>query len=192
MDGDICGSYDVLFDGRQVGKLVVAHEGLMLRFRCSCRLSTREILRMAVRSGGEYLVLGVLLPDGEFLHFDRRFTRADLAKRGLAVIEDCRLIREGERMGNQAVVEEATPDKEAGWRPEPCPWTLFLDEDLQRTCQSITGALVRETPELLYFAIPFGVGRPFPAMPIFCFGEAGTVQGNEYLIFKIKNGILVG
>lgn len=89
-------------------------------------------------------------------------------------------------------IAESHDAREMIWQYEEKPWELFSDAELQRACQNVTGALSMTIEGVTLLAIPFKAGAPFPAMPIFCFGESYNIQEKDYLIFKIKNGNLVG
>jgi len=64
----------------------------MTRFTGLCELSTSEILRLGVRVGEHVVSLGVLLPEGGKLHFEKRFSKHDLRQRGVLRIDGCSLI----------------------------------------------------------------------------------------------------
>jgi hypothetical protein len=54
----------------------------------------------------------------------------------------------------------------------------------------MTDTLFRKEDGFTYLAVPIVRGRPFPAMPIFCFGSSRKINGKNYVVFKIKDGEL--
>jgi len=279
---ELFGEYIVEYNSAKVGLLTVSEHGLMARFTCQCVVATAEVLRLAVLAGDRYIPLGVLLPEGDKLHFARQFSKNDLRMKGLSSIDGCRLITSRDTLTAEprpmpmpepepisepaplpepepiqipeptpipppepAPVEDAvpnaspdpepvpppdsTPFPEPEWEPiedlddhraiythaaiitadpppiadedpdDIHPWTahpdpglLFLDPDLIQACAHISGAMTRPCGnDCIALAVPFESGKPFPLMPVFCFGKAEEVDGRSHLVFQIKNGILV-
>jgi len=89
---ELFGEYVVEYGGTKVGRLSVSGEGLMVRFSCECVVVTTDILRLAILCENRYVVLGVLLPDGDKLRFTKRYSKNDLRMRGLSAIHSCRLL----------------------------------------------------------------------------------------------------
>jgi hypothetical protein len=86
---------------------------------------------------------------------------------------------------------EAVPQPAyGGWRPIEKPSSLFNDETIAEACEEVSGALAMEQAGLTMLAVPVSPDAPFPMMPIFCFGSSEDIGGQEYIIFKIKNGYL--
>jgi hypothetical protein len=85
---------------------------------------------------------------------------------------------------------EPEPAMVCDWQREPEPERLFKDPDIKRACMDMTDTLVCRNGELTYLAVPIIRGRPFPALPIFCFGSSMKINGNNYVVFKIKDGVL--
>jgi len=216
---EIYGKYSVYLDGSHVGHLTVSQVGLMTEFNCECILATSEVLRLAILCGDKYRVFGVMLPDGDRLRCIKRFSKNELTRMSIDSIDGCKLARAGDSLTPEkpiaveaAVEEEAesVPPEENAiepavaqetvvpeenkllWQFEERPWELFADEEFRDICKNITGALRMTVEGVTLLAIPLVSGEPFPAMPIFCFGESLQIQGEDYLIFKIKNGELVG
>ncbi|MDR0862425.1 MAG: hypothetical protein LBN30_06605 [Oscillospiraceae bacterium] len=75
------------------------------------------------------------------------------------------------------------------WRAEPNARTLFQTGDAVISGEP-RGALSRMDEDATYLAVPMPNDEPFPMMPVFCFGSAESIDGREYVVFKIKNGIL--
>jgi Asp-tRNA(Asn)/Glu-tRNA(Gln) amidotransferase C subunit len=87
--------------------------------------------------------------------------------------------------------EPAAVEYETGWMREDEPERLFKDRDIQKSCRDMTDTLIKVEDGYTYLAVPIVRGRPFPAMPIFCFGSSRKINGKNYVIFKIKDGELL-
>lgn len=59
------GTYSIYSDDRDVGKVAVSREGLYYRFDCQCRLEKMEICKIVAVCGGEQIVLGTPIPEGQ-------------------------------------------------------------------------------------------------------------------------------
>lgn len=88
---------------------------------------------------------------------------------------------------------EEMEDLESAWTAEPEPQRHFADRELQMVCRAVDGALSKEGRNgMTLLAVPFETGKPFPLMPIFCFGEAIRIRGENYLLFRVRDGAIVG
>ena len=65
---------------------------------------------------------------------------------------------------------------------------LFKSGEVAQDFEEPVGALYRKDGEFEYIAISAAPDEPFPLMPVFCFGEQQSIDGKEYIVFKIKNG----
>ena len=74
------------------------------------------------------------------------------------------------------------------WRSVMNPSVLFTENGALSAAGDIAGALIREDSEVVYLAVPITDDAPFPLMSAFCLGEPQTINGEEYLVFKLKNG----
>ena len=74
------------------------------------------------------------------------------------------------------------------WRNAPNPSVMFTENGALSAVDDIVGALIREDGEFIHLVIPVSDGEPFPLMSAFCLGEPQTINGGEYLVFKLKNG----
>jgi len=84
-------------------------------------------------------------------------------------------------------------DLESAWIDEPEPQRHFADRELQMVCRAVSGALSKGGKNgMTLLAIPFETGKPFPLMPIFCFGEAIRIRGENYLLFRVRDGAIIG
>jgi len=171
---NILGKY-VIYDGEtQAGELEVSPWGGYFRFRALCRTKRRGVFRLVAECAGRLLPLGVMTPSGSGFGLERRFSPAALRSMGLERIDRCRLAQ----------------DWEGGWREEQDPARLFRDPELKSLGAALAreGVLSRREGEAAFLAVPLEPGRPFAAMPIFCFGAPETINGREWLVFKIVDG----
>lgn len=101
---------------------------------------------------------------------------------------DC--LPETEKEAEVLPEKQSEPELIYDWRKETEPERLFKDPDIKRACRDMTETLVCKVGEITYLAVPIIRGRPFPALPIFCFGSSMKINGNNYVVFKIKDGEL--
>lgn len=122
-----------------------------------------------------------------------------LANMGISEIEACYLIPASQEIEKQSQKPEETGAKNTSaetempavqWEREEYPELLFQDADLAQVCSGVKEALKLTYEGIVFLAIPLSPYEPFPAMPIFCFGESLTIAGKDYIVFKIKNGKL--
>ncbi len=190
------------------GTLTAKEEGLLTIFTASCPAPGPGVYRLYVTSGGREVSLGVMLPEGERLTFQRKFTKNGLAAIGVEEITAW-------EARDQSIPIPAPTESSAGAAPAPKPppaeddptsaelaaldWVpcqdvcgVFADEDLQETCKNVKNALVcQKDPDTLYLAIPADGNAPFPMMPIFCFGQGVHIHGRYHIVFKLKDGQLI-
>ena len=88
---------------------------------------------------------------------------------------------------------EPTPEPlPVKWTPHPDPGILFTDPDLVSASAYLKGTMTRPCGnDCIELAVPFEYGKPFPLLPIFCFGTAVEIDDRAYLVFRIKNGNLI-
>lgn len=77
-----------------------------------------------------------------------------------------------------------------GWKPIARPRALFNAPGISEVSEEISGALTLERDGIVFLAVPLLPNEPFPMMPVFCFGNSEEIGGQEYVVFKIKNGNL--
>jgi hypothetical protein len=101
-----------------------------------------------------------------------------------------------ERENESAVTGYAPPETEAetpepgGWSRIADPKSLFAASGFAAVTREVRGALTRTDGDVSYLAVPFDADAEFPMMPVFCFGVPETLGGRDYLVFRLKNGIL--
>jgi hypothetical protein len=283
------GEYGVTRLGRLAGTLRVSQDGLMTVLDCDCERVGEEIYRLAAVCGGEYVPIGVMMPDGARLRFSKRLTKnavrellpnepdafeiilpgenpaaAPSDDRGQPVdmppkseprdmprltvnpitpttsapraelkwlLDGDRRFRPiqsgGETLNNRELDSRHSPSPKSDlthgcetpimpeakkpadtlprseapaipespaprgfWAPIGDPAILFRDNDAELITGEVTGALTRNDGDIMLLAIPISQDTPFPMMPVFCFGDPEVIDGREYVVFKIKNGLL--
>ena len=206
------GRFDVTRAGVVFGVAELSENGLMqdIRFDGSAP-DDKNVYRLAAVCGGEYVQLGVPVPDKSgTLTLKKSLSRAAVRALGFALPSAFELVLPGEeRSGviNDRAVEldneseiiivplmsEPEQQKAAtaghdNWRSAPNPSVMFAENGALSAADDIVGALIREDGELIHLAIPVSDGEPFPLMSAFCLGEPQTINDCEYLVFKLKNG----
>ncbi|MDR3277146.1 MAG: hypothetical protein LBT12_00080 [Oscillospiraceae bacterium] len=84
----------------------------------------------------------------------------------------------------------AEPAPRGKWTPIANPSILFRDNDAELISGEVAGALTCAEDGVTLLAVPILPDAPFPMMPIFCFGDPAVIDGREYVVFKLKNGLL--
>ena len=92
----LTGEYAVTANGRPAGTLVVSQDGLMTSFDCTCQYESHDVLRLAAVSGGRFVPIGVMMPEGSLLRLKKRFSKNALSGLGLKTVTEYRLIRAGD------------------------------------------------------------------------------------------------
>lgn len=117
MSQDLHGTYAIEHNTTKVGQLTVSAAGIRTRFQAECVVVTGEVLRLNLLVGEVYIPLGVVLPSGDKLLFDKRYSRFELQTKGITAIHGVRLVGIG-----QAAPAPPTPakkDPEPTAEPEP-------------------------------------------------------------------------
>lgn len=190
----IYGDYDVLYREDKVGTLRVRQRGLMTEFDCLCTYKAGRVLRLMITSGSTRRDLGVMLPDGEKLKFNKRYSKNGLKQMSINFIEAVYLIDDEETSITVSVDNgiSSSFNNKNDWLAEVNPQNLFYDQQLRQACKSVKGALIKHLSDgCILLALPFNTGEPFPLIQIFCFGESMSISGKNYLVFRLKDGNLV-
>lgn len=168
---DISGSYVISDAGRAAGLLEVSREGLFYRFRAVCPDCGEGRVRLCISSAGREVPIGLLSPESGQWRLERRYSRDALRAMEVWQIDSCRLARESRV-----------------WRREARPDALFEDRELKTIFAGVSGAMSASAGEELRLAVPYSSGKPFGAMPLFCFGEAAEIDGKTYVVFRFRGG----
>ena len=98
----------------------------------------------------------------------------------------------------RTLAPEPAPPADHGFTPCSDAGALFAQPELYRDITAaadaqnapLHGALTRTDGEVTLLAVPLRADEPFALLPIFCFGEPTRLDERDYLIFKLKNGVL--
>ena len=192
-------SYNVYYDGENVGTVLLSQQGIYTLLSCTCRKVTGKISRLICVSGDRRESIGVMMPEGTRLVLGKRLTKADIKALGLTPDSSFELYcGEHDRRGEEKE-SRTPPDSEAqasrmqedAWQPCLNPPSVFKDPELGDVCKNVRGALIRKNGSESLLAVPLRGDAPFPLMRVFCFGECERIDGRDYLVFTIKNGELV-
>lgn len=183
------GTYPVVIDGELVGKLTVRTEGGRMCFDITT-VMLQGIVRVSVYGDGKEGYLGVLTPENDGLGLHKKLSRTQLREFPVE-------IEAAERAGSLMVRSEARETQPA--QPEPLQaetvreapqpeeeTTLPQPEDERYWYASPDGALVHFDGEQNLIALPLDD----PRMPEQG-GEACTVEGREYMVFRTRHGRLL-
>ena len=88
----------------------------------------------------------------------------------------------------ETLPEKNEPKDERLWTVCENPADYFNDKEAGEAIAGCSGVLKAELEGAVYIAVP--VNEPFPALPIFYFGQRGTLEGREYMLFTLRNGML--
>ena len=293
---NLLGTHPVIRDGAEIGTLTITQSGNMTAFDLLCRYNSVDVLRLAGVSSGNYVNIGVAIPEGGNLILKKKFSKSSLAVLKLETEAGFHLIRSDESYAasqddsielrtkeseepkiksaepiiesletqiestteafeapaqetveealteildepqeksqsavpaenppeNTDILHENTPEAESVepesaapelneqhvepelsesteatqddapmWTPIADPSALFGDPDIVNACKGITGALTMKQEGITLLAIPLESDKPFPLMPVFCFGDSAKIDGVEYIVFKSKDGNFV-
>lgn len=172
------GIYNIMYGGRQAGKLKVYSEGLKTVFMAETA-QLKGVLRLAVVSDGKTVPIGVLSPSGKGLAIKKSYSKNSLTELGITQIDEVVLL------GQDTVLPPGSD-----WSVVEDPAGQFSDPDLKAACKGAQGVLIHDQAEYAELAFPVVNGMPFSLMPAFCLGVPRTIEGREYLIFNIKDGNL--
>lgn len=186
----LTGVYKIFDDGEMVGEMTVYTQGMMTVFEGTCRPDREGPFRVAALSEDYLIMLGVMLPNEDGYYIRRSFSKNAMAELGINEISEFRLIYPEEE--KKQVEEKKEAFREEGWQPVSEPWRLFRDEELAEVCRQVKGAkMKREENGDISLAVPLERNAPFPAMPIFCFGTYDKIANKPYVVFRLRDGVLI-
>lgn len=210
MVNNISGVYEIDFNGITIGKLNVEDGGVRVKFDLRCSIPDERVYRLYCLCDGVWVSIGVALPDNDLLRLTKIISKTELLKSGLYMIEACLIsdvspkndvktdeISEKSKENlmdstneKQQKAEDKTVIHSSRWEKITNASALFDDEEVSCACTKLTDALQMEENGIHYLAVSADPEKPFPMMPVFCFGEEEQISGNRYIVFKIKNGKL--
>lgn len=132
MENELTGSYPIIIDGKETGRISVDREGLFWSFEANSEMCD-GIIRLSVYGDGQEGYLGVMEPRGSGLRLRKKLSRA-----GLMAFP--KSISHGGRQGepqSYASAEATDDDKESS--PEPIPRDEAQksgDEDCREECEN--------------------------------------------------------
>lgn len=74
------GTYDVMLGPEKRGTVTVTAQGLYWVIQCRCRLYSDVMQNLVVRTGGNYTILGLLVPEGGSYYLRTRIAKKELPK----------------------------------------------------------------------------------------------------------------
>ena len=179
------GKFDVYIKDSAVGTAEVIKDGLLTRIRCRAKYELSEILRLACDVGDRYEIIGVMMPKDDMFCLEKSFTKNDLCRKDLDKTQKFLLIADGEPYEKP---QETHTDARV-WVRCANPASLFEDAECGASLSRCDGVLKAESGEFTYIAV--SADKPFPALPIFYFGQREKIADREYLVFTLKDGQLV-
>ena len=183
------GKFDVYMDGEAAGKLEISLEGLLTYLDCTAECETDEVLRLAADVGDDYTVIGVMMPAGKGFRLKKYLTKNDVYLKRLNDARRYVLITDKVQYPKEEPEESEAQDGRI-WTVCNNPAELFCDREAGEAVLRCEGVLKAEHEGLVYIAVPVLKEKPFPALPIFYFGQRGILNGSEYLLFTLKDGQL--
>jgi len=136
------GSFPVSLNGRNIGSVTIAQEGLLTVFECACPhdgLLTGDperVPRLAAVCAGRLVPLGVMIPQGGTLHLKKKFSKNALLDIGYQDTDTFVLVTKRELDAAQrAAAPSVHAPPEAGKKPAegapPAPAAAVQNEALQ-------------------------------------------------------------
>ena len=92
MTQELHGEYVIEHNSTKVGNLIVSQSGIRTTFKAECVVATAQILRLTILVGEQYIPLGVMRPEGDKLHFEKRYSRNELQTKSITTIHGAKLI----------------------------------------------------------------------------------------------------
>lgn len=126
------------------------------------------------------------MPDGERFTLKKYLTKNDIYIKRLDNVHQYVLINENTPYKSY----EQQQYKEHIWTACKDPEALFNDGEAGSAVAACSGVITAEYDGSTYVAVPVKENEPFPPLTIFYFGQRGMLNGKEYLMFMLKNGIL--
>lgn len=193
--------YDVLLNSEIVGEVSLYDDGLRVKFLMQCQKTDDKIYRLYCRDGENTMPIGVAVPECGSLRISKTFSRKELLHHGISKVSECFLsssepdsaeARPKYKIDTEsaAKAEQKSADNMKEWQKISDISQLFTDDEFAGVSGEPVSALFRDDGEEQYIAISASPDEPFPLMPVFCFGEQESINGREYIVFKIKNGKL--
>ena len=156
------------------GFLEVHRDGLYVTLTASCHNPGNGIYRAFAVGGGIRLPLGVMIPENGKLYAKKKYSIRELEPMWPDAITD-----------GVALLSGYVPGNEDGWSTLAKPETVFLDTDLKKSAEKITGALINRREKEILLAVPYAGNRQFPIPQLLCLATIIMIRNREYAVFKI-------
>lgn len=137
-----------------------------------------------LRGEGGCIQLGTLIPEGNDLVLHRYLELARLKASG------CWPITGGgvTLTHSFSALQSASQSQLPGWVREKNPGRFFQKDSILRdSAAAMEECLLRRKEKGFLLAIPFGTGRSFPLVPIFCFSRIRRMYGGWYVVFQFQD-----
>ena len=152
-------------NGIVIGDLTVEREGLYTCFSVRGQIPEDGLWSAWVIGGEGELRLGVLEPCGQYAEIRKRYSDR--------MVKPLGTVQRGEIRRTQSETSGAAHEESIPFR------TLWLREMLRGTERY----QIRQQESCHYLALPFGVNRPFPLPPLFCFARILRIGGEDCAVF---------
>ena len=183
------GNFEVYAKESAVGEAQITEEGIRTRIKCSAKYESDDVLRLAADVGERYEYIGVMMPREDGLFFEKTFTKNDLYAKNLHKTVRYVLVSQNETY-EKAKPEEKKTDERV-WSGCADPMKYFDDVESGAALSRFDGVLKSEKEGITYIAVPIDREKPFPALPIFYFGQRESLHGEEFVVFALKDGQLL-
>ncbi len=142
------GDFPVSYNAQTVGNVSVTQNGLMTVFNSTCNPGSSEVLRLAAVCGGNYVMLGVMMPDSAgAVHIKKSYSKNALTGMGYTAPESFYLVRPNEAFSSN----ESVPPPETA---EIAPQTGSKQPEAARPAQQSSGQQHNMKPTQKQLPVP--------------------------------------
>lgn len=188
------GNYTVYnSEGEPCGTLSIKREGLFTVFHAQIE-RVMPVSRLYSLSDGIWRNIGVPAPKNGGMELTRRFSRAELVSSGITTPERVIIMPLSQSPPARdnpvkpADVPESPEEQPANvWQTDGEPWKLVRDMELSDEIKNTDGVLVSNGR----IAVPYNDGEEMPLVQFFRLGTPENINGNDYIVFSVKNGEIV-
>lgn len=164
------------------GWLEVQEEGARVRLSVRRGLDGAGLYKVRLRGDRGEMLLGTLVPEGQYLRLERTMSKDSLTAAGCWPITG----------GTAALAfsfdsQQAQTPPASDWRWEHRPAKLLGDPVLCESAAAWGPMLVRENASGFELAAPLDPQRPFPMTALFCLGRALHVDGQLHVVFSFDS-----
>ncbi len=156
----------VYFEGQVRGSASLSQDGLYTKVQVTAQDLPDQICRAYGLVNGNYVLIGVLFPEGKQWRTSKRFSTASLAP----ALEQCEILCETPRQKTEAPAEDCKPVREV-WQDYRKPLM---------GCE-LHGAKYRANDTGTEIIFPYDPQISCALVPLFCFFTMTQYQGRPYL-----------